>query len=98
MSSREKADTADVDCHEIYSDFPVELTEEQKGILDLSPAAHMAVLSAERPPAAPSSRTSAQRQRPFPGRPGRPRRIISEPLASGQHGSGGWTGSPQGGN
>ena len=34
MSSREKADTADVDCHEIYSDFPVEETEEEKRILD----------------------------------------------------------------
>lgn len=44
MSSREKADTADVDCHEIYSDFPVEETEEEKRILDQMTGEQMAVL------------------------------------------------------
>ena len=44
MSSREKADTAEVDCHEIYSDFPVEETEEEKRILDQMTGEQMAVL------------------------------------------------------
>lgn len=39
-----KADTADVDCHEIYSDFPMEETEEEKRILDQMTGEQMAVL------------------------------------------------------
>lgn len=39
-----KADTADVDCHETYSDFPVEETEEEKRILDQMTGEQMAVL------------------------------------------------------
>lgn len=93
MSSREKADTADVDCHEIYSDFPVEETEEEKRILDQM---------TRRADGGAGLRNAHQRLLPVGHRHSGSDRsrggrgdhvgLYRETLVSGQHGSGGWTG------
>ena len=97
MSSREKADTADVDCHEIYSDFPVEETEEEKRILDQMTGEQMAVLVCGTPTSGTFQYRHSGSDRSRGGR-GDHVGLYRSPLASGQHGSGGWAGSPQGGN